>query len=74
MIAKCWYESQLPITAPALVIWGEKDGFVRRSHGENYAKLIPNSGELKIVASAGHSAHVEKAEEMAKLVGDYLAK
>jgi pimeloyl-ACP methyl ester carboxylesterase len=31
------------ITSPALVIWGEKDNFVPRSHGETYAKLIPNA-------------------------------
>jgi pimeloyl-ACP methyl ester carboxylesterase len=62
------------ITAPALIIWGEKDNFVPRSHGETYAKLIPNSSELKIIAGAGHSAHVEKPEETAKLVVDFLGK
>ena len=62
------------ITAPTLVIWGEKDSFVPRSHGETYAKLIPNSGELKIISGAGHSAHVEKPDETAKLVVDFLAK
>jgi pimeloyl-ACP methyl ester carboxylesterase len=55
------------------VIWGEKDNFVPRSHGETYAKLIPNSGELKIIQGAGHSAHVEKPEETAKLVLDFLS-
>jgi len=62
------------ITAPTLVIWGEKDRFVPRSHGETYAKLIANSGELKVIASAGHSVHVEKPEETAKLVSRFLAK
>ena len=62
------------ITSPTLVIWGEKDGFVPRSHGETYAKLIPNSGELKVIAGAGHSAHVEKAEVAAKLIANFLAK
>jgi len=62
------------ITSPTLVIWGEKDGFVPRSHGETYAKLIPNSSELKIIPGAGHSAHAEKPEETAKLVSDFLAK
>lgn len=62
------------ITAPTLVIWGEKDGFVPRSHGATYAKLIPNSGELKIIAGAGHSVQVEKPEETAKLVGEFLQK
>ena len=62
------------ITSPALAIWGEKDNFVPRSHGETYAKLIPNSGELKIIQGAGHSAHVEKPDETARLVLDFLAK
>lgn len=60
------------ISSPTLVIWGEKDGFVPRSHGETYAKLIPNSGELKVIAGAGHSVHVEKPEEMATLLGEFL--
>jgi pimeloyl-ACP methyl ester carboxylesterase len=62
------------ITSSALIIWGEKDNFIPRSHGEIYAKLIPNSSELKIIAGAGHSAHVEKPEETAKLVVDFLGK
>jgi pimeloyl-ACP methyl ester carboxylesterase len=60
------------ITSPTLVIWGEKDNFVPRSHGETYARLIPNCGELKIIPSAGHSVHVEKPEETAKLVREFL--
>jgi len=61
------------LDAPALVIWGEKDNFVPRSHGETYAKLIPNSGELKIIPGSGHSVPVEKSEETAKLVMNFLA-
>ena len=60
------------IRSPALVIWGEKDNMVPRSHGETYAKLIPNCGDLKIIAGAGHGAHVEKPAETAKLVLDFL--
>jgi pimeloyl-ACP methyl ester carboxylesterase len=62
------------ITSPTLVIWGEKDNFVPRSHGETYAELIPNSGDLKIIPGAGHSTHVEQPEETAKPVLDFLAK
>ncbi len=62
------------ITSPALVIWGEKDNFVPRSHGETYAKLLPNCSELKIISGAGHSVIVEKPEETAKMVLDFLAK
>jgi pimeloyl-ACP methyl ester carboxylesterase len=62
------------ITSPTLVIWGEKDNFVPRSHGETYTKLISNCSELKIIAGAGHSAQVEKPEETAKSMMDFLAK
>jgi pimeloyl-ACP methyl ester carboxylesterase len=62
------------ITSPTLVIWGEKDNFVPRSHGETYAQLIPNCSELKIIHGAGHSAQVEKPEETAKSMVDFLAK
>ncbi|HEY7219136.1 MAG TPA: alpha/beta hydrolase [Candidatus Binatia bacterium] len=62
------------ITSPALVIWGEKDSFVPRAHGETYTKLITNSSALKVIPGAGHSVHVEKPLETAKLVVDFLAE
>ncbi|HEY3168110.1 MAG TPA: alpha/beta hydrolase [Candidatus Binatia bacterium] len=62
------------ITSPALVIWGEKDNFVPHSHGQTYARSIPGAGELKVVPGAGHSVQVEKPEETAQLVLDFLAK
>jgi pimeloyl-ACP methyl ester carboxylesterase len=60
------------IAAPALVIWGEKDHMVPRAHGDTYAKLMPNA-RLEIIAGAGHSAALEKPDETAKLVVDFLA-
>jgi pimeloyl-ACP methyl ester carboxylesterase len=62
------------ITSPALIIWGEKDNFVPRSHGETYARLIPGANELRVIPGAGHSVHVEKPQETAKLVVDFLGK
>ena len=61
------------ITAPALVIWGENDHMVPRAHGETYAKLMPNA-KLAVIPGAGHSAHVEKPDETAQLVTDFLAQ
>ena len=61
-------------SSPALVIWGEKDNFVPRSHGESYAKLLPNCSDLKIIPAAGHSVIVEKPEETAKLIIDFLSQ
>lgn len=62
------------ITSPTLVIWGEKDKFVPRAHGEAYVKLIPNCGELRIIPGAGHSVHVELPGETANLILDFLAR
>jgi pimeloyl-ACP methyl ester carboxylesterase len=61
------------ISSPALVIWGEKDNMVPRSHGETYAALIPNAQPLKVIEQAGHSVHVEKPDLTAELVVDFLA-
>jgi pimeloyl-ACP methyl ester carboxylesterase len=61
------------IAAPALIIWGEKDNMVPRSHGETYARSIPNAQPLRIVGEAGHSAHVEKPDATAQLILDFLA-
>lgn len=60
------------ITAPALIIWGEKDSFVPPAHGEIYAQRIPNA-KLTMVSRAGHSVHVEKPEAIAKTVADFLS-
>jgi pimeloyl-ACP methyl ester carboxylesterase len=61
------------ITAPTLVIWGEHDHMVPRSHGDTYAERIPNA-KLTVIPGVGHSAHAEKPEETAKLVLNFLAK
>jgi pimeloyl-ACP methyl ester carboxylesterase len=61
------------ITAPALVIWGEHDRMVPLSHGETYAKSMPQARPLKIIPEAGHSVHVEQPELIAQLVSEFLA-
>jgi pimeloyl-ACP methyl ester carboxylesterase len=60
------------IAAPALILWGEKDNFVPRAHGEVYSRRIPDA-QLAIIPGAGHSAHVEKPDETAKLVVEFLS-
>lgn len=62
------------ISSPTLILWGEKDNMVPRAHGETYARLIPNAGELKLIPDAGHSVIVEEPELTAQLVLDFLGK
>ena len=60
------------VSAPALVIWGEKDGMVPNAHGEVYAAGIPGA-KLAIVSGAGHSPQAEKPEETAQLISQFLS-
>ncbi|HEX5607373.1 MAG TPA: alpha/beta hydrolase, partial [Candidatus Binatia bacterium] len=60
------------VSSPTQIIWGEHDRFVPRSHGETYAKLIPHAG-MESVAGAGHSVPVEKPQETAQLILDFLS-
>jgi pimeloyl-ACP methyl ester carboxylesterase len=60
------------ISAPALVITGERDNMVPRAHGETYARLIPGADGVKIIPNAGHSVQVEDPEATAKCVLEFL--
>jgi pimeloyl-ACP methyl ester carboxylesterase len=60
------------ITSPTLVIWGERDRMVPVGHGHAYAKAIPTAKALEIIAGAGHSVQVEKPEETAGLILEFL--
>jgi pimeloyl-ACP methyl ester carboxylesterase len=60
------------IGAPALIVWGEKDNMVPRAHGETYAREIPNAEPLRILEHAGHSVQVERPEQTAQLILDFL--
>ena len=57
---------------PSLTIWGAEDRTVPRSHAEAYARGL-SGGRLEVVAGAGHSAHVERPDEVASLVEAFLA-
>lgn len=57
---------------PALMVWGEADNMVPRSHAKAYAEGFKD-GRVEIVASAGHSVAAEAPEETARLVGDFMA-
>ena len=60
------------IASPSLIVWGEKDGMVPRAHGAAYAAGI-SEAKFTIVQGAGHSAQVEKPEETAQLVLEFLS-
>ena len=59
------------ISAPTLLIWGAKDAETPPSFGTRMNKLIAGS-KLSVIAGAGHFSFIDKPDETAKLVGDFL--
>lgn len=58
---------------PALILWGERDGYVPLAHGKAYHEGIANS-ELNAIPSVGHLPHLEAPEACAKLMSSFLRK
>lgn len=50
---------------PARVIWGRQDRVIPPAHGEN----LPRHVRVSLYEDAGHMAHMEKAAEIARLLG-----
>ncbi len=57
----------------ALLIWGDTDRMVPRSHAEAYRVGFGGKTQLKVVVGAGHSPHVEKPKLVAGQIQSFLA-
>jgi 2-hydroxy-6-oxonona-2,4-dienedioate hydrolase len=67
-------EERLPlITQPALVIRGEKDGFVGETWAKTAAALLPR-GQLVVVPRQPHAVHYSQPDLVAGMVGALLAE
>ncbi len=60
------------IECPTLIVWGENDKEIPNT-SKTLASKIP-LGRLKIIYGAGHNAYLEKGEEMAQMISNFLAK
>lgn len=49
---------------PSVVVWGAEDHMVPVAHGKTYAKLLGSGSTLKLMAGAGHAAHLEKPNDV----------
>jgi len=67
------YERLPQITAPTLIIHGDRDKLLPRENAEILASLIPGA-EVRIVSNAAHMFFWEKAEESASAITDFLAR
>src|SRR5215218_770534 len=56
------------LQAPALVVWGAQDRVLPAAHGQALAARA----RVEVLAGAGHSPHMEAANEVNRLVGGFL--
>jgi pimeloyl-ACP methyl ester carboxylesterase len=59
------------VRAPTLVVWGERDGLVPRSHGERFVELI-DGARIETIPGCGHLPVLERPEELARLTIEFL--
>ncbi|MFR9806052.1 alpha/beta fold hydrolase [Pseudonocardia sp. RS010] len=59
------------VSAPALVVYGEKDAVVAPSYGDRFAELLPD-GRADIVPDAGHMTTREQPEAVSGLLRAFL--
>lgn len=65
--------SDLPrITAPTLLVWGDRDEIALRTEQDILQRSIP-SAHLEIFEGAGHAPHWEEPERFAALVSNFVA-
>jgi pimeloyl-ACP methyl ester carboxylesterase len=61
------------ITAPTLLVWGEKDAMIPVSNAKDYSKALPDS-RLSTLPQAGHLPHEEMPERSLVPVLAFLAR
>jgi pimeloyl-ACP methyl ester carboxylesterase len=60
------------IAAPTLIIWGKEDGVVSPVYAAEFAARIGGSRSA-LIEGAGHLPHLERSDEVARLVRQFLA-
>jgi pimeloyl-ACP methyl ester carboxylesterase len=62
------------ITVPSLVLWGRQDGILKGEEFANkFVETLPD-GELRWIEECGHVPHLEKPDETAALIREFLDK
>ena len=59
------------ISAPTLVVWGEKDKLAPSQYADDFVKGIPNA-KAEFIPDAGHMMPYEKTQDFAALVDGFL--
>jgi pimeloyl-ACP methyl ester carboxylesterase len=59
------------LTAPTLVLWGERDALIPPVYADRWGQLIP-AARVERIASAGHMLPWEAPDEFADTVARFL--
>jgi pimeloyl-ACP methyl ester carboxylesterase len=62
-----------PISAPTLVIWGERDSYLGSDLAEPHRDDVPNLDRVERLADASHWVHHDEAERVNQLLIDFFA-
>ena len=60
------------VDTPTLIVWGREDKITPVNCGERYMQALPHA-QFVVLNQCGHFIEVEKADELAKLVVEFLA-
>jgi len=71
-ISQQYFEEHVQeMKVPALVIWGKNDRFINPKLAYEIAEKLPNA-KLEIIDKAGHYIHMDKPQELVKVVSKFL--
>ena len=62
-----------PLSAPTLVIWGERDSYLGSDLAEPDRDDVPNLDRVERLADASHWVHHDEAERVNQLLIDFFA-
>ena len=66
---------RLPLLkTPTLLLWGAEDRVIPKSYADYFAKLMKGPTEFRTIAGAGHLAELDKPDEVAKAVLDFVGR
>ena len=66
-------EALRPVSAPTLVIWGERDRYLSPELAEPEHDDVPNLDRVERVADASHWVHHDAADRVNQLISDFFA-
>ena len=62
-----------PVTAPTLIIWGQRDRYLGPKLAEPHHDDVPNLDRVERLPDASHWVHHDQAERVNQLLIDFFA-